>query len=680
MTRLRSNLHGIRHSRLLAIGLILQFLAPAVLRGAETATPVELFVATTGSDQNPGTLDRPFATLEAARGAIRALKGAGPLPAGGVTVWLRAGTYPISRTFLLEGQDSGTANAPITYSNYKDELVSLSGGREIGNFTKVTDPSVLRRIPEPARSKVLQTDLKAQGIVDFGELKAAAIDRPIEPDALELYFQGKPMTLARWPNHDWARIAGVPAGANGGMFAYDGDRPKNWTQADDIWLHGFWTWDWADSYEKVDSIDLSNRIIRTRPPHGVYGYTAGKRYYALNLLEELDEPGEWYLERQTGLLYFWPPAPITRGKSVVSMLEDPLVVLRDASYVTLRGITLEFTRGSAVQIVGGTNNLVANCAFREIGDIAVCIGSEIASPDKHIYDNPLLDGHGGTSNGVVGCEMYDIGQGAIVLGGGDRVTLTPAGNFAVNNDIRDFSRTLATYRPAIWIYGVGNRAAHNLIYDAPHSAIILNGNDHVIEFNEIHDVCLESVDSGSIYMGRDFTERGNVIRYNFFHDLPDRSMISAVYLDDSASGATVFGNIFYNVPTGVLVGGGRDNRIENNIFDSCVQWGIVIQVRGFWQVMLEQPPYSVRYPELAGLTNSDLFVPADNRIERNICYKCANCWLVPPNVTGTVTNNLTGQDPGMAETGKSRFLLRASSPAFKLGFEQIPAGRIGPGR
>ena len=207
----------------------------------------EFYVAANGSDTNPGTRAKPFATLECARDAIRAIKQSRELPTGGITVWIRGGTYPLEKTFELAADDSGTETSPIVYRSCEGEEVRLSGGREIKRFKPITDPAILSRIDEPYRDKILRADLKVHGITDFGEMRSRGFGRSIVPAGLELFFRDKPMILARWPNDGWAKIAAVPAGQQGGKFTYEGDRPKRWAGADDIWIHGYWSWDWADS-------------------------------------------------------------------------------------------------------------------------------------------------------------------------------------------------------------------------------------------------------------------------------------------------------------------------------------------------------------------------------------------------------------------------------------------------
>lgn len=668
--------------KLAAIMLALTMLAAA---HALAVKPAEFYVASDGNDKHPGTKAKPFASLERARDAIRDLKTSGELPDGGATVWMRAGEYERNATFTLGAEDSGTETAPIIYRACNGETVRLIGGRRIGGFQPVRDPAVLSRLDEAARGSVLQTDLKAQGITDFGKLKPRGFGRANSPSHLELFFNGRPMTLARWPNEGWVTIAAVPAGQRGGKFTYEGDRPKRWTQSDDIWLHGYWTWDWADSYEKIKAINTDTREIETHPPHGAYGYTAGKRFYALNLLEELDQPGEYYVDRESGILYFWPPAPIRKSEILVSVMEKPLISLEGASHVTIQGLVLECVRGDAVWVIGGTRNSISECVIRNTGNGGITLKD-------------------GTENSVVGCEIYDTGDSGITVQAGDRAKLLPAKNRVEDCRIHRFSRWCRTYRPGVHILGVGNRIAHNLIYDAPHSAIILGGNEHVIEFNEIHHVCAETGDAGAFYVGRDYSQRGNVVRFNYFHHLSKTegligwTDVMSVYLDDWTSGTRVFGNVFYKAGRAAMIGGGRDNVIQNNIFVDCTP-AVHVDARGLgwanyffdgtnnWlvnrlhDVNYKQPPYSERYPELLTLYDDEPAVPKGNSITRNICW--GGKWMEIYDEDKfdkkvlDIRDNLLDQDPRFVDPAREDFRLNDDSPAWKLGFKRIPVERIG---
>jgi len=308
----------------------------------------EYYVSTDGSDTNPGTQAQPFATLQRARDAIRELKKSSNLPQAGVIVWIEAGTYYLSEALTLSEKDSGSENAPIVYRGNAGEEVRIVGGRQVKGFHPVKDPEILNRLDPSIRGKVVCADLKAAGISDFGQVA----DRS---ERLELFFRDKPMQLARWPNEGFLQIVDVVGetpntihgikGTREGKFTYSDDRPERWADEQEIWLHGYWFWDWSDSFEKVLSIDTEKRVIATVPPYHNYGYRNGQRYYALNILAELDRPGEWYLDRQKGILYFLPPSPIDEGKAVLSKLQH-LFILKDCSWVTIRNLVLEATRST----------------------------------------------------------------------------------------------------------------------------------------------------------------------------------------------------------------------------------------------------------------------------------------------------------------------------------------------
>jgi hypothetical protein len=206
-----------------------------------------------------------------------------------------------------------------------------------------------------------------------------------------------------------------------------------------------------------------------------------------------------------------------------------------------------------------------------------------------------------------------------------------------NCHVHDFSRIDRTYTPAVLLDGVAGRIAHNLFHHSPCHAMRVEGNDHVIEFNEIHNVCRESGDAGALHTGRDWTWRGNVIRYNYWHHLqgPGLHGVMGVYLDDWASGFTVYGNLFYRAGRATLVGGGRNNVVENNIYLECSP-SVHLDARGLgWagyyfegpkQYLVEKlnavpwnrPPYSTRYPELLTLYEDEPALPKYNRIVNNV--------------------------------------------------------------
>lgn len=611
--------------KLLALIVAVQA-APALTVAAPAA--ITLYVSPNGNDAWSGTPakankaknDGPLATPQGARDAMRRLKANGLT--GGVTVEFAAGTYLLAAPLKLEAQDSGTEQAPIVYRAAKGAIVKISGGRAIGGFMPVADTAILDQLPAVARNQVVQSDLKAQGIDDFGKLARRGFGKAIVPSHLELFWNDQPMTLARWPNAGeampYTRIAALPGGQDGLTFGVGDDlavRLDKWQKEKDPWLFGYWFHDWADEYVPVATIDSAGKTLTLQTPKPNYGMKLKQRFYGLNLLSELDSPGEWYLDRDSGKLYFWPPAK--NGQAYVS-LAPQLFDLQNVSDVTLRGFTIEGTRSTAVRVTNGTRAKIVACTLRNLGNGAISIT-------------------GGNDCGVVGNDIYNCGDGGVSLSGGDRKTLTPCGHYAENNQIYNYSRWSRTYRPAIGIGGDGVRASHNLLYDGPHNAIQLGGNDHLIEFNEIHSVAYDTGDVGAFYMGRDWTARGTIIRNNYFHHIKGPGTYGAmgVYLDDQASGISITGNIFYDVTRAAFIGGGDDNLVDNNIFVNCVP-SVHIDARGMgWQKKATDDPegelrrylrnmpyqnelWSKRYPQLVNILEDDPNAPKRNLVQRNI--------------------------------------------------------------
>jgi hypothetical protein len=643
-----------------------------VLSAFVQAAPLIIHVAHDGTDG-------AHTTLESARDAIRAARADGALVEG-AEVRIHGGDYILARPFLLEKQDSGTAEGPIRYIADKNDTTRLLGGRILDGFSPVTDDTVLNRLDESARSHVVQVNLKERGITNFGSPKGGG---------LELFFDGERMTLSRWPNEDFVDVVDVTdydgheihgrKGSKTGKFIYDDERPKRWLEEPDGWLHGYWFWDWADQRHPIDRIDAENKVIAVKEPYHNYGYRKGGYYYAYNLLRELDAPGEWYLDRARSVLYFWPPKDPATVEIMVTVLSN-LVALQDVSHVTIQGLTLEGARATMAVVKNGEGVRINTLTVRNGGGSAISVG-------------------GGKNHGVEGCDVYGMARGGISISGGNRTTLTPAKHFAVNNHIHDFAQVKRVYQAGIQVHGVGNRVANNYIHHAPHMAIGFGGNDHLIELNKIHDVCLESNDAGAMYTGRNWTMRGHVIRYNYLYDINgfrDKGCVG-LYLDDMFSSAEMVGNVFRNVYRAAFIGGGRDCTVENNIFINCKR-ALHIDARALgWAhqhaddwiteekekgtisgIAYNKPPYSERYPKLLNIIENEPKAPVGNLVARNIFV--GEGWK---DVEGKADpyieykDNLTDTDPMFVDRDKHDYRLKPESPALKLGFKPIPLEKIG---
>ncbi len=575
----------------------------ASLAAAASLSAADFFVSPSGSDNAAGTLDAPFATLARARDAIRALKAGGGLPPEGITVWLRGGFHNLTASFRLESADSGTDAAAIIYAAYPGEQARITGARRLDAawFALVdSSSSVWNRVDPAARGQLLVADLPAHGLTDYGTLKARGYGS-LRTAPLTLFCDGRPLTLARWPNGDpeFVLTASAPSTTR---ITYSGDRPTRWMQAEEPWLHGLWTQYWADFHLKVAAIDPATRTITFAAAPASYGLTANRPFYAYNLLEEIDQPGEYYLDRTTGRLYLWPSTPLAGAVLQASMTEVPLVALAGARHVVFRDLIFEASRAALVDIAGGDHNRFERCLFRN-AELAAYLG--------------------GADNGLDGCEIVDCDEDGVRISGGNRAALDPGGNFVTNCRIHRVARTAWTYHPAVNLRGgCGNIVAHNLLDDLPHSAVLFSGNDHRIEGNEIRRVCRLTSDCGAIYTGRDWGYRGNRIAGNFINHVETiwDSGARGVYLDDLVSGPAVVGNVFHALEdTGIFCGGGRDIEMTNNLFVAChtahyngdYARGWVNATPGDSFNMLErlaaegiryqQPPWSTRYPTCAAI-------------------------------------------------------------------------------
>jgi hypothetical protein len=253
------------------------------------------------------------------------------------------------------------------------------------------------------------------------------------PPGPELFFNGRRMSIARWPNAGWATVARiVECGSRprdgdqrglAGSFEYSGERPERWQASQGVWLQGYWCYDWYDEVIQIAEIDTATHRIRLAAPH-VYSLMQGnpspRRYRALNVLEELDEPGEFVIDPMAGRLYLWPPGKLQDAQITLATLDAPLIAVRDASHIKLAGFVIESGLDNGIEVTGGTDCQIAQCEVRNMRRLGIRVT-------------------GGSGHRVLSCDIHHTGQGGLVLGGGDRKTLVPAGHEAVNNHIWRFS-------------------------------------------------------------------------------------------------------------------------------------------------------------------------------------------------------------------------------------------------
>lgn len=618
-----------------AAALALAFGANAAAAGRE------IWVTPSGDDSAAGTKTAPVASLARAAELVRASRAEHPDDA--VTVRLGAGTYQLLDGLSLGEADSGAPGAPVVWQGEDRKQVRLVGARAVAadRFKPVTDPALLARMDPAARGKVLALDLEPEGLRHIAPLPDYAKD---SVDLCVLFYQGRRLPLSRWPNGEYGyttmeRVLSSgsfrPRQPEGGVFAYREDRPARWQAAlanGGVWLRGFWRVPWVAETLRVKAIDPEAKTIAfaTSTSSGIGSkYSAlvngsrvgdGKEaWFALNLLEEIDQPGEWCVDFPRKRLYLWPPGPLADGALVIADTKVPLLHFDHASHISLREVTLGLTMGEGIHITDGANVEIAGCRVEGMSGRGIVI-------------------RGGSNHRVQSCDLTEIGLAAIDVLGGERATLKPSGHQIVNNHI--WRAALLSPVPAL-VAGldvrtqelVGARIAHNRIHDVSYSGVHFAGNDNVLENNELYRLGLDGGDLGGFYTTGGWTARGNVVRHNFIHHSENAN---AIYMDDGQSGLLAENNLIYRVESGLFVGGGHDQILRRNIIVQAPR-AIHVDDRGVARkyvatdprlrgdldsVPYKEAPWKDRYPALVGILDRDPSIPVNNVISDNIAVGC----------------------------------------------------------
>jgi hypothetical protein len=756
------------------------------------------YVATDGSNDNPGTIGQPFQTISHAVERINP----------GDTVLIRSGIY--QEQVIIT--NSGTADLPITIRAFADESPRIIGAIKLdpADFQPVlSNDLVWSRLHPDAKGNIFKLDLSTY-TTNFGTLESREGQMEAYNSYLELFYKDKPMELARYPDkveasdykgkvYNELSVTNVGADPDiSGTYSYAGEKNgfpcyemkrgdltfeiynspnryfyyiKNenldgvqqkwvinsaasgawpcgiyksdiwsstpgkgtvsvkpvaqrlspgfmlvagtdgishinisedpisrWSSATNAFSMGFWKYLYRANHLKVLKITPAEQAIHLTPPSG--GIESDRAFFIYNLLEELSFPEEWFLDTDSGFLYFWPPNELDNS-IYVSALQEPLVQLNNVEYVKVEGVTIEMTRRDLIHVNGGKKNRLENCVIRNCGGNGAKVN--------------------GKSNGLVYCNIYNTGECGIWIYGGDRFSLTPGNNYVRNSEIHHFGRLFWTLRQGVRLtapypydHAVGQIIEHNHIHSAPHQAILIGGNNHRITYNDIHDVCEWAGDAGVIYGAREWGAYGNKIQYNFIHHIESlvSPLVYGLYLDDMLSGTTVSHNLFYRAGPKFpcFISGGRDNRLFNNIFYNSA-YALHVDNRGVYKIKGDQSswdllwklnrydyqnePWSLAYPELAAIPNSWEEISGTHWLWPEGCSfskNVANTKLGfinetnhdqsstngPLSVFEEVQNGLNNVEPLFMDEKTMDLDLRNDSPVFSIpGFEDIPFDKIG---
>ena len=589
----------------------------------------KLYAAWYGDDAWSGALkypntdrsDGPKATLVGARDAIRTLRANGTLSYQGAVVEFADGGFQIARTVEFTAEDSGTAAGPIVYRAEHPHGAFLGGSTRVQNWGPPS-ATLLNRLRPEARPHVLAADLKAIGLTSLGTLNGSNYigddwDQPSSYN--ELYVNGARQTIARWPNVGYARVT---LGGSTTSFQADLSTCRAAANDSDLWLYSFAMgsdWAFQNLYASVDCASNTIRLPSERAL--LWNSQSGGRFFVRNSLEELDAPGEYYVDRASGTMLWYPkPGEESYDGRIGSCVGRSMIKLSKVSNVQIEGFSMGYAPGQGIDVVSCTNVNLVGIDIQKLGGYAVEISSSL---------NCTVDS----------CSMDNLGEGGVrTVDCGDYKTLTP-GNVTVQNcRISNFGLLVPSYRPGVMLTGVGNSVLNNDIVGGPHEGMHVQGINLLVKNNYVTDVCRDTSDAGAIYVCGSVIERGSKVSGNVVSDARnhiDHGGIWAIYLDGRVSGITVKGNIVRRSDCGIFVNAGRNNRIANNALIDCKA---ALQIDDAHHVAyngletLSSVPYSTgvwaqQFPELTTLLNDAPTYAKYNVFSRNAVIRCGQMIL-----------------------------------------------------
>lgn len=576
-----------------------------------------------------------------------------------IVILLGEGEFYRKETIELTKNELKSGKAKVIFRGTGDKKTVISGG--IALDYKDFEIAKNDRIRPEMQGRILSIDLKKYGIKEVGKPFMRDSDTDISTSQAELFVDDEEANIVTFPKnkkrlkfHEKDVVRALkrfdsenypnPYDDVGdisdrcAIFKYNCKEADNWGKAHDAYMFGYPGAGFF-SYSVPVDIDTKNKTINLKDMIDIRWGEYCNTYSICNLLEELTEKGEYYIDSNELILYYYPKKPFTRQTKIrLSNLKAPLLACEDIFNVQFENIVFECTRDMGVYLENTKHVTFEDCIFRNIGTVAVDFGKgfkktsvkarefvnhnwtdlpfekrTVGNIKTQMLNNPMTQRDGGYDNLILNCEIYNIGCGGIILDGGDRMNLLKGNNRVVGCDIHDFNRLEQSYRPGIGAFGCGNVVSYCKIYNAPQQGYCATGNDNVIEYCEIYNCCKDNFDNGAIYCGSAPAVSRNsfntIIQNNYFHHngaedctlnegaRDFRSETYDIYLDGHP-GTTISGNIFKGsaVHSAVFVN-------KNSQYDTVVG-NIFIDVNGVFH--REKGTYSYDPYSLFNMTEKQI--------------------------------------------------------------------------
>jgi hypothetical protein len=647
--------------------------------------PADIYVSPTGDDTNPGTKEKPLKTLAAAQSAARAHAKHGKEP---LIVGFLPGTYYVGKTVVFTTADSGTKDAPVTYTGYGG-VATLSGGVKLSLTWSEYKNNIM------------------QATVPSSVWTGMSFD--------VLFLNGQRQILARYPNYDPSKLTTPFQGVAGDYQS----RPSKWAKppTGEVYAHCMHTSDWGSQHYVMNgvsggSLNLSKALCNGRAS-GANGSGMVE-----NVLDELDAPGEWYFDKTAGTLYFYPPTGTDLSSALIEVAGlETIIQFQGTSMAPVKWLHLDGFRYNATSRTFGKCNeqvLKSDWVIYRGG------GLFLNGVEDSAITNSFFDALGGNGLFVSGYarrvniqtnKFVGMGASAILLMGVSSAVRNPGFGYSGGTAVASLDKTPGPKTddypaqctvtdnlihdigyPQKQVAGIGLDMAseiticHNSIYNMPRAGINIGDGcwgGHIIEYNDVFDTVLETGDHGSFNSwGRDrFWDPTVGTIDTRVASSPGLELLDAmkpvimrnnrwrcdkgwdVDLDDGSTNYQITNNIF-------LAGGlkwreGYQRLGDNNMFAEKARMSVHVWPKNNGDVFTHNifNHYDPANPEAWGKT-----------VDFNLFTDAAA--LNTARGYGVDKNSASGS-PGYVDAAKGNYQLSASSPALALGITSIPLDSYG---